>query len=424
MTSKHRKIAIVTFGTRGDVQPFCVLARALNAAGLDATIITSDEHLRLVRSYGIPVLSVGVNFIEIIPSLDIAKVIRFFGRDRSKRHEFESLLLNVFMCVLVFLRRFDVLIYHPFAFFAGMMARELLIPAMRVTLQPLLPSYRQPVSLMGADSLGPLRNRLSYEVFRVASLLTHRVHSRFRTITGVGRRLNARLNPLTIDGRSTPQLQAFSPHLSPAAGDWMGDVTTTGFWFDEPMPGEALPEAVSAFLESGAPPLYVGFGLMPWNDERVARTILGGVEQWGGRAILSVGNGGPCVPQEAPPNILVVRSVSHALLFRRVAGAAHHGGAGTTAMALRNGLPSQILPLIGDQPFWGAQVHRLGAGPPPVPVRDLTADRFAAMLRALTEDAGYGEAARRAAGVLAAEPGVAAAVARIESFMASSRIYW
>ncbi|MGR9249479.1 glycosyltransferase [Rhizobium leguminosarum] len=40
----------------------------------------------------------------------------------------------------------------------------------------------------------------------------------------------------------------------------------------------------------------------------------------------------------------------------------HHGGAGTTAAALRAGKPMTICPFFGDQPFWARRITDLGVG--------------------------------------------------------------
>jgi hypothetical protein len=62
----------------------------------------------------------------------------------------------------------------------------------------------------------------------------------------------------------------------------------------------------------------------------------------------------------------------------------HHGGAGTTAAGIATGKPTVIVPFFGDQPFWGAMVARAGAGPLPIPYKQLTADKLsAALLEAL-----------------------------------------
>lgn len=59
--------------------------------------------------------------------------------------------------------------------------------------------------------------------------------------------------------------------------------------------------------------------------------------------------------------------IPHEWLFaeNRVAAVVHHGGAGTTAIGLRNGCPTVIVPFFGDQPWQGDMVATAGAGPKP-----------------------------------------------------------
>jgi sterol 3beta-glucosyltransferase len=95
---------------------------------------------------------------------------------------------------------------------------------------------------------------------------------------------------------------------------------------------------------------------------------------------------------------------------------AHHGGAGSTAAGLRFGRPTIVCPFLGDQFFWAQRVARLGAGPQPVPIKKLTARRFADALAAATTDAGI---RARAAGIgaqIQAEDGVATAVELFEQY--------
>jgi sterol 3beta-glucosyltransferase len=50
----------------------------------------------------------------------------------------------------------------------------------------------------------------------------------------------------------------------------------------------------------------------------------------------------------------------------------HHGGAGTTAAGIALGKPTVIVPFFGDQPFWGQMIAKAGAGPKPIPFKQLT----------------------------------------------------
>lgn len=72
-------------------------------------------------------------------------------------------------------------------------------------------------------------------------------------------------------------------------------------------------------------------------------------------------------------------------------------------------MPSLVCPFFGDQPFWAERVHSLGAGPKPLPSRQLTVSALADRLRAVTGDGGHTETARRLGRALAAEDGVAQA---------------
>lgn len=72
-----------------------------------------------------------------------------------------------------------------------------------------------------------------------------------------------------------------------------------------------------------------------------------------------------------PDNILMIGNCPHDWLFRQVSCVIHHGGAGTTAAGLALGRPTIIVPFFGDQQFWGNIVARAGAGPAPIPHKNL-----------------------------------------------------
>jgi UDP:flavonoid glycosyltransferase YjiC (YdhE family) len=52
----------------------------------------------------------------------------------------------------------------------------------------------------------------------------------------------------------------------------------------------------------------------------------------------------------------------------------HHGGAGTTAMATRSGVPQILVPHILDQFYWGERIRRRQLGPAPIWRAHLTFD--------------------------------------------------
>jgi len=77
---------------------------------------------------------------------------------------------------------------------------------------------------------------------------------------------------------------------------------------------------------------------------------------------------------EAPPaHVHLIDDCPHDWLFPRCRAVCHHGGAGTTAA----GLPTVVVPFFGDQFFWGQVVCDAGAGPEPIPIDTLSAERLA-----------------------------------------------
>jgi hypothetical protein len=113
------------------------------------------------------------------------------------------------------------------------------------------------------------------------------------------------------------------------------------------------------------------------------------VEIAGVRALVSSGWGGFGSNSSAPDNIFMLENTPHDWLFPKVSAVVHHGGAGTTAIGLKCGKPTMIVPFFGDQPFWGAMVSTAKAGAHEcIPYKQLTAERLAEGIKqCLTDEA-------------------------------------
>ena len=124
-----------------------------------------------------------------------------------------------------------------------------------------------------------------------------------------------------------------------------------------------LPADVTAFLEAGEPPVYVGFGSMALKDAsaEVARAAVAAVRSHGRRVLLARG-WAELAPVDGRPDCHVVGEINHQALFRRVAAVVHHGGAGTTTTSALAGVPQVVVPQIVDQPYWASRVAELGIG--------------------------------------------------------------
>lgn len=155
-------------------------------------------------------------------------------------------------------------------------------------------------------------------------------------------------------------LLACDPTLSPWPPTSLSEVVQTGAWIlpdDRP-----LPAALLAFLDAGAPSVYVGFGSLPMQAVRdAARVAIEAIRARGYRAIIGAGWAG-AAPIDERDDCFVVGDINQQALFARVAAVVHHGGAGTTTTAARAGAPQVVVPQIADQPYWAGRVADLGIG--------------------------------------------------------------
>src|SRR5271163_2384647 len=200
------------------------------------------------------------------------------------------------------------------------------------------------------------------------------------------------LNTLKI-----PHTYTWSPALIPKPLNWGDEISIlptsndltidiSGFFFHS-QPSYKPPADLEHFLSSGDPPIYIGFGSIVLDDPTsLTKLLLSTLSHLPTtRALISKGWGGLNI-SKPPKNVFFVENVPHDWLFPRVRGVIHHGGAGTTAIGLKCGKPTLIVPFFGDQGFWGDMVFRAGAGPKPIPFKELTGEKLQEAIQVLLED--------------------------------------
>ncbi|WP_439499779.1 glycosyltransferase [Bosea sp. (in: a-proteobacteria)] len=183
-----------------------------------------------------------------------------------------------------------------------------------------------------------------------------------------GRAVNAQRASLGLPTVDNVRDHVFTRHPWLASdtvlGPWrptdLADVVQTGAWIlpdNRPLPAELL-----AFLDAGAPPVYVGFGSMPMQAAKDAGRVAIAAARAQGRRALVLRGWADLALIDGRDDCFIVGDVNQQALFRRVAAVIHHGGAGTTTTATRAGVPQVIVPQIVDQPYWAGRVAELGIG--------------------------------------------------------------
>ncbi len=413
------KIAIIALGSQGDVQPYIALGAGLKRAGHDVRIVTHENFGDAVGSHDLEFRAMQGNvqaFAETEKMRELLERGNFIAITAYTAKEAQRVTLLWARDGLEACRGVDLIVAGVGGLFVGLgIAEKLDLPILQAFVFPFTPTADFPGALFphSVSRFGPAANRLSHELLRQAMWQGFRAADTMARNAVLGLPAAPFFGPYSSERLNRhPVLYGFSPSVIPPPADWR-NAQVTGYWFLDAARDWTPPAALEAFLQSGPPPVYVGFGSMgSRNPQETAELVLEALYKTGQRAILQSGWGG-LRPENLPDNVHTISSVPHGWLFPRVAAVVHHGGAGTTAAGLRAGVPSIIIPFFGDQPFWGERVFRLGVGPELIPRKRLTADRLAHAIQQAVTDPGMRQRAASLGARIRAEDGIGKAVAVI-----------
>lgn len=421
-------ILISTFGVRGDVQPYLALSVGLQAAGHRVTLATSQNFTAWIESYGVHTHPTRFNFQEAMQQPEVQAVVqgKNFPRQMRLLREAMSQSPEAQDSAWAAIQEADLVIQSPTGTGALEAASQRGIPVAFASPAPFTPTRSFPSFNMASlrRSLGGRYNLVTHKLAQrmMWSAMGGPMTSHLRTELGL--RPWRSYGEMLAYARSVgaPWLYGYSAHVLPKPADWDELQHVTGYWFLDPPPDWSPDPDLLRFLESGPPPVYVGFGSMSFADpEGQTRLALRALELSGQRGVvLSSWDG--LARQPAPPNVYAVDSVPHPWLFPRMAAVVHHGGAGTTGAGLRAGVPSVITPYApNDQPAWAERVAALDVGLRLPGFKQLTPEKLAEAIQVAVTDNGLRARAAALGEKIRAEDGVGRAVEIIERHAVRSK---
>ncbi|CAD6975346.1 unnamed protein product [Tilletia controversa] len=364
-------IFCLTIGSRGDVQPYISLGKALQGHGHRVTIVSHPEYEDWVRGHGIDYRPVGGDPGKLMQLSVEHRILSpsFFRESIGKFRDWLDELLRESweQC-----QGADLLIESPSTMSGIHVAEGLGIPYFRAFTMPWTPTSAYPQAFsVPPFEMGPSYNALSYALFD--SIM-------WRATSGQINRWRKHMMGLKATDSSelainqVPFIYNFSEAVVPFPNDWGSRICISGYWFLDTGSGEwDPPEDLVAFLDKARDDdkkvAYIGFGSITVPDPvALTKNIYAAVKAAGVRAVVSKGwsarmyKGKGKDEEPVPPECYVVDSIPHDWLFPRIDIAMHHGGAGTTGASLRAGLVTLIKPFFGDQYMWALRVQKLGAG--------------------------------------------------------------
>jgi len=410
-TDLGRRVVVTTFGSLGDLHPYLALGLGLRAHGHEVVIATG-------KCYRDKIEALGLSFAAVRPDCDWVtdpeRMRRLshprWGLFRVLQMQLGS-LREAFEDTLAASEGADLLVCNLAAYAARLVAEKTGIPwasAMHIPMMcfsaydppllPGLPMVSKNLRLLGPTFWGPLGRLLR----RWMGWLAKPFH-RFRAEIGLPP--VAELNPLT-DGHSPRRhLALFSKLLLDIKPDWPAQTVVTGFpWLDHGG-GAPLPPILARFLDRGPPPIVFTMGTALATQPGTFYEISAQAARALGRRAVLILMDSRNRPRSLPDGVVAFDYAPFAELFPRAAAVVHHGGIGTTGLAMRAGCPTLVMPCAWDQEDNAARAARLGIART-IPRRSYTPARVAAELRRLLDDPAYTRRAATIAAQVRQEDGV------------------
>jgi UDP:flavonoid glycosyltransferase YjiC (YdhE family) len=399
-----KRIVLSTVGTQGDYLAFVALGEALSARGHSVVAAVNEAARPLFEAAGLEVMPCGMPYGDIqarshAEIFDQWKPTRDANQRRLLRQIFD--LESNYQDLLRACRDADLLVSISLQVAAPRVHDRLGIPWVAVSLLPgelahqdrggETPLDAPPAAKLlppKAGGLEPLHGKLFFLEYLRAPLI----------------------------------LLASSPHYSDPRVELYPALKMTGFWFYDGVAQETWRPSteVRDFLLTEPRPVVLSLGSLPVRDAAGVVAVHALAARRAGMKLL-VQRGWANLDASALPegvtreDVLVTGNLPHDWLFANCSAVVHHGGIGTTARAVRNGLPMIVEPYGRDQFFnaWRVTALELGVAMHP---HKLTAEGLS---RALEVACGprIRQRVSEVGDLIRAERGVALACTYIEAFL-------
>jgi sterol 3beta-glucosyltransferase len=286
-----KRITILTYGSRGDVEPFIALGVGLRNVGHAVRLAAPALYAQLIESHGLEHYPIEGNPDELAQAFADRAGLSWPRMVARMIQHVLPLAQSAFRTVASAVRDADLIVHsflmtdagHTLACLRG-------VPDISAQFFPVF----LPTSAFAAVALPdlPLGN-----AYRRATHALNTAMFRYgaRLLYGRVRAFAPDLPVLApwpfrdLIGEGTPILFAYSPQILPRPTEWPSYAHVTGYWHLPPSSDWVPPDPLVRFLDSGPPPVYFGPGSMRTeNLQNLLQIMVDSVRACGHRVFLGV----------------------------------------------------------------------------------------------------------------------------------------
>lgn len=400
------KILLIAIGTRGDVEPFLAIAETLDTKGHDVTCCFPQQFKGLAEESSFKFEGLNPAFLQMLESKEgkiaMGGKASFLAKIRAYLFLYKkSTEINKIICkeqkAIIKSVNPDKIIYHIKAGYP--IIHEVQNPGSTLLASP-IPYMVHTVNEhahIGFKNMGSFFNKLTYSLANFG--LVKNTQSWCKGLYNSNTSSKTILSAL----KKTKTIYSVSPFLFKQPSYWPPHVKVLGYHERNKTQNWEPDEALIAFLEKNNNILFVTFGSMVnAAPEKVTRIVTNVISKLNIPAIINTAEGG-LARLENINGIHYVSNIPYDWLLPHIHSMVHHGGSGTTHMAIKYGCASLIIPHIIDQFLWNELNNSKGLGPKGVAISKLNERNFEKLLSDLIQTSAYKKEAILASEIMKTE---------------------
>lgn len=385
------KILLIAIGTRGDIEPFLALGEILTKKGHKIIYSFPKQFARLVddQENFFPLSS---KFIELLESeegklimtggkANILKKIKSIYKLYREGKQINKLLVSEQYDILES-QIPDRIVYNSKANYSLIWGHNHSKKTIMLSPVPNFIYYAKGSSHIGfKGNYGSFINKITYYIANSGLV---------KTIKDADKQID---NKSSLTWRNIKKIlleehliYMISPSLFMRPNSWPSQVQLLGYHKKEILENWQPSKELIYFLAQHKKILFLTFGsMMSQHPEKNSKVILKTLNKLQIPTIVNTASGGLIELKEFSNNelFLFVNSVPYEYIFKKMYAIIHHGGSGTTHLAVKNGCASLIIPHIIDQFGWNNIISSKEFGPKGIAISELSEKKIKPLIETL-----------------------------------------
>ena len=363
------KIILISIGTRGDMEPFLSIGEILKKKGHQVICAFPEQFRNLAENSNIEFASLGTKYIEILDSevgkaamggsaSGLKKFIAYVKLAKNQTEANKELTDKQYEIIESEIP--DRIVYngkvnYPIIWGLNNRGKNILVCAC-----PYLHYVKDNTHVVFHNNFGPFLNKLTYLLANFGMIMTTMITKKWLKIT---RKIT--LKQIRNALLSNKAIYTISLSLFPRPDYWNDNLKVLGFHERNKTVNWHPDKTLTDFIGKHNKILFITFGSMINPEpEKKSRIFLDILERNKIPAIINTASGGLIKPDEIDSELIYfVSQIPYDWILPKMYGVIHHGGAGTTHLALKYGCATMIVPHVIDQFVWNKIIHKKGVGP-------------------------------------------------------------